>query len=140
MAEQLFKDALGAGVKVSSAGLGALIGHPADPLARELMQEIGSPIAEHRARQINSAHVMDADLILVMTSRQKQEIEALFPAIRGRVFLIAHWSKQEVADPYRQNRAAFEQALKIIQTAVMDWMPRLIKSPHNAQRHVPNHE
>lgn len=136
MAEQLFRDALGSSVKVSSAGLGALVGHPADPLAVELMQELGSPIVEHRACQISSTHVIDADLILVMTNRQKVEIEALFPAIRGRVFLIAHWSKQEVADPYRQNREAFEQALRLIQKAVTDWLPRLTPSSQPAQRHA----
>jgi protein-tyrosine phosphatase len=37
---------------VGSAGLAALVGRPADPIAQTLMQERGLAISDHRARQI----------------------------------------------------------------------------------------
>ena len=38
---------------VESAGLGALVGHPASEHSVELMAEIGEDITGHRARQIH---------------------------------------------------------------------------------------
>lgn len=125
MAEQLLREALGAEFSVSSAGLGALIGHPADAHARALMAERGSDIEAHRARQINAELVRQHDLILVMTLRQKQEVEAQYPAARGRVFRFCHWSQQDVADPYQLARDAFEEALALIEQGVADWQRRL---------------
>lgn len=125
MGERLLQDALGNGFTVSSAGLGALVGKPADAHACDLMAAKGSPIEQHRARQINAALVKENDLILVMTQRQKQELESQYPSARGRVFRFCHWSGQDVADPYQQDRAAFVSALVLIEQGVADWQRRL---------------
>lgn len=125
MGEYLLKAALPSSISVSSAGLGALIGHPADDYALELMQEQGIDASAHVARQLSSALVASHELILVMTERQKEQLEAEYPSARGRVFRYGHWQSTEIADPYQQNRAAFEAAYALLAAATPSWADKL---------------
>ena len=112
-------------ILVESAGLGALVGEPANELAVLLMQERGIDITSHRAQQLTPELVGKTDLILVMESRHKKAIESGDPATRGKVFRLGEWLNQEIADPYRQPRQAFEEALAGIDECVADWVERL---------------
>jgi len=112
-------------ILVESAGLGALVGEPASELAVVLMGERGIDISSHRAQQLTAELVSKADLILVMESRHKKAIETGDPATRGKVFRLGEWLNQEIADPYRKPRQAFEEALAGIDDCVADWVERL---------------
>ena len=71
IAEGLFRhyaEENGLDMQVSSAGLGALVNHPADPFSVELMDEIGIDITQHRARQITPQIVAESELIITMES------------------------------------------------------------------------
>jgi len=126
MAEALLRNRLqGREIAVSSAGLGALVGHPADITAQTLMNERGIDISSHRASQISAGHLRDAELILVMETWQQRDIEKNFPPARGRVFRLGHWGDFEIADPYRKPREAFERALADIERGIDEWMERL---------------
>ncbi|MES2719746.1 MAG: low molecular weight protein-tyrosine-phosphatase [Pseudomonadota bacterium] len=127
MAEYLLRAALPESKQVSSAGLGALINYPADDHAIALMHQHGIELSAHRARQISASLVAENDLILVMTQRQKEQLEAEFPSARGRVFRYGHWLNADVADPYQQDRAAFESAYALISEATPLWVAKLIK-------------
>src|SRR4051794_5185298 len=94
-------------VRIESAGLGALIGHPADPLAVELMKERGIDLSGHVARQISTIMVREFELILVMESWQVKETEKLSPLARGKVWRLGHWRDFDIPDPYRRPREAF---------------------------------
>lgn len=114
---------------VSSAGLGALVGHPADPVACELMQSVGIDISAHRARQISASIVNDHDLILVMESGQRQALSARFPQARGKTYRWGEWGEFDVPDPYRLSRGAFEYAFELIERGLADWLPKLKRKP-----------
>ena len=90
MAEGLFKRALIEANKpdcmVSSAGLGALVGHPPDPNACQLMIKKGIDISGYRACQINQEMIRKSELILVMELNQKYTIEENEPTARGKIF------------------------------------------------------
>src|SRR5579871_5128949 len=62
-------------VLIHSAGLGALIGYPADPIVQELLLEQGVDCSQHRARQINLALLAGSELVLVMEKKHRREIE-----------------------------------------------------------------
>ncbi len=124
MAEGLFRQALPE-TNVISAGLAALVGQPADAYAVALLNELGLDITAHRARQLNGNLARNADLILVMDSLQRQEIQRLHPATTGRVFRLGELGKFDVPDPYRAERSAFENALELIQRGVEAWVPRI---------------
>lgn len=128
MGEFLLKqraDAAGATVTVASAGLGALVGHGADPFAVEVMNEHGVDIATHRAQQLTAELVKQHELILVMERWQQKEIEHLYPFSRGRVHLLGKWDDAEIADPYKKSKAIFLEAYEKIDKACNEWCNKL---------------
>jgi protein-tyrosine phosphatase len=110
---------------VSSAGTGALIGHPADPTARELMAARGLDLSEHRARQITQPMCAQVDLILTMDDGQRRHIENNYPLTRGKVFRLAETAKLNIPDPYKMGQEAFEHALQLIDAGVETWAERI---------------
>ncbi|MCL5260301.1 MAG: low molecular weight phosphotyrosine protein phosphatase [Gammaproteobacteria bacterium] len=129
MAEGLFRHHLvkvNPKVKVSSAGIGALVGHAAAPESQKIMSEIGIDILSHRARQIDADLISDAELILVMEEFQKQNLEFLFPQSRGKVFLLGKWGGFEIPDPYRQPIEVFAESFELIKKSFEDWKKRLL--------------
>ncbi len=128
MAEALLRERLaaeGEGFDVQSAGLGALVGHPADEIAQKLMAREGIDISGHRARQLDGRLVHWADLILVMETSQKKALEKSDPSARGRVYRLGEWGNFDVPDPYRRPEEAFEHAFTLISQGVSEWIPRL---------------
>ncbi len=127
MAEALLRDALRGEeeIPVESAGLGALVGHPASDFAVELMRERGVDITSHRARQLDPDMVSAADLILVMELGHKKAIDEMDPAARGKVHRLGEWQDTEISDPYRQSKAVYAEALKNIEDGVADWVERI---------------
>ena len=127
MAEALLRDALRGpeDISVKSAGLGALVGHPASEFAIELMSERGVDITSHRARQIEPEMVKNADLILVMESGHKKAIDENDATARGKVYRLGEWQDKEIDDPYRQEKTAFIEALDDIESGIADWVERL---------------
>jgi protein-tyrosine phosphatase len=128
MAEALLRQRA-PGLEVSSAGLAALVGRPADPLAVSLLAERGIDLSGHRARQLTAAQVEGVELVLVMERRQIADVEALTPAARGRVHLLGRFGRFEVADPYRRPRAAFEASLAQIESGLADYVNRFWSRP-----------
>ena len=127
MAEALLRDALREqqDITVESAGLGALVDHPASEHAVELMHERGLDITSHRAQQITPELIALADLVLVMESGHRRAIDASEPTARGKVYRLGEWRDRDIEDPYRQPRAAFEDALRDIDDGVADWAQRI---------------
>jgi protein-tyrosine phosphatase len=107
---------------VSSAGLGAVIGHPADQHVQDLLGEHDVPCS-HIARQITEHMINSADLILVMENIHRQAIVESSPQARGKVFLLGKWDgEKEVADPFQKPREAFEAMYEEINTYVQSWV------------------
>ena len=106
---------------VSSAGIAALAGRPADPIAVALLAERGIDLSGHRARQLTPDLIGAAELVLVMDAPQQQAIERLAPLARGRVHRIGRFGNYDVDDPYRQPRQAFERALGLIDRGLDDF-------------------
>lgn len=108
IAEGLLKAALPENT-VRSAGIGALIGHPADPFSIQLMQEQGIDISAHRAQSLTSSMVSEADIILVMDLEQKRFVEQKYSTSKGKVFRLGEFGKYDIPDPYREDLAVFRQ-------------------------------
>lgn len=124
MAEGLLREEMPE-LNVYSAGLGALVGQSADATSVELMDASKVDIHAHRAQQLNNALASQADLILVMDSEQKLEVQRRHPITTGKVFRLGELEKFDIPDPYRQPRQAFEQALELIRRGVDAWVPRI---------------
>lgn len=126
MAQGLLTMAL-PGMRVQSAGLGALVGMPADITAVQLLRERGIDISAHRAIQINRALCLESDIVLVMDREQRARVESLYPQARGRVFCVGEYTKRDIPDPYRKGERAFREALSLIHEGAQDWLRRIHK-------------
>lgn len=124
MAEFLLRDQLGArDVRVASAGFGALVGHPADGHARDLLRERGIDASTHRARQLEPVMLRDADLVLAMERKHLHAAARLAPEASGKVFLLSRWmGADDVPDPYMQSRQVFEHVYALIERGVGSWL------------------
>jgi protein-tyrosine phosphatase len=110
---------------VWSAGLGALIGQPADPMSIQIATEHGFDISAHRAQQVTSILCQQTELILVMEQSHKSQLEQQFPMVRGKVFRLGQYGQFDIADPYRKPLEAFQAAYSAIDRGVNDWVPRI---------------
>lgn len=126
MGEAMLRVALPAKT-VRSAGLGALIGKPADPLSVQLMAEQGIDITAHRAQQISPALVAQADLILVMDLEQKRHVETQYMGARGKVFRLCESSKDDIPDPYREGIESFRNAHRMIAEGAEFWAAQILR-------------
>jgi protein-tyrosine phosphatase len=119
---------------VESAGIAALVGHGADPMAQALMGARGLDLAQHRARQLTAELLRSFELILVMETGQQRAVEASHPSARGRVHRIGRIGKFDVPDPYRQGRAAFERSLELIERGLDDLEDDLLERTSSIRR------
>ena len=113
------------GLKVHSAGLGALVGQPAHLVAQELMAAKGIDISAHRAKQLDEQMINAADLVLTMESWQTSSILELSPLVQGRVYRIGEMQAFDVADPYRRSREEFVHSLNEIERGLDGWKDRI---------------
>lgn len=107
---------------IGSAGLQALVGEPADPLAVQLMQEKGADLSDHRGRQLTPELASEFELILAMEEDHVRAVERFFPPARGRVRRLGHFGDFDIPDPYRKPRAAFEHSLALIERGIDDFL------------------
>jgi len=108
-------------LRISSAGVSALVGDPADPLAVALMTERGIDLSRHRARQLDPKLASAHEMILVMEDGHRRAVEDIFPAARGRVHRLGRFGGFDVPDPYMKPRAAFEESLRLIDLGIADF-------------------
>lgn len=124
MAEGLFKQVL-PNMQAGSAGMTAMVGYGADPIAVQIMAERGIDISAHRARMLTETIVRDADLVLVMDTLQKQQILTQYPYTLGKVFRLGEATKQDIPDPYQQGPEAFNAVFSSIESSVDEWVKRI---------------
>lgn len=110
---------------VDSAGVGALVGHSADPAALEIMAKKGIDITNHVAKQIDEGLAKKADLIFTMSDSQTKWIEERWPFCRGKTFKLGHWQDKDIADPYKHEMSAFQTAYQDIVVSLEQWADKI---------------
>ncbi|MGF1901250.1 low molecular weight phosphotyrosine protein phosphatase [Aliivibrio sifiae] len=115
---------------IDSAGVATeksrLTGKPADVMAREVAADNGINLETHQARQLTSEICRGYDLILVMEAGHKEAVTKLAPEARSKTMLFGQWvGQQDIPDPYRQSREAFEHAYGLIDKAAREWAKKL---------------
>lgn len=110
---------------IDSAGVGALVGHGADPAAIKIMQEQNIDITGHVAKQFDEELSLKYDLILTMSDGQNKWIEERFPFCRGKTFKLGHWTGKDIADPYKHEMSAFIKAYQDIVSSIDEWQDKI---------------
>ena len=163
MAEGILRRALkSAGhpeIEVASSGTWGLRGEPATAHAVDVMSSTGIDISTHVARSLEPADIVEADLVLAMTSVHLGEIEELVPGSRDKVFLVkelveldeatmppgatpeeraaglrrarrAEWRRAlDLDDPMGLPRFAYERAASEIEAGITRLVEILVPSP-----------
>lgn len=126
-AEALLKNRLAQrGIEVSSAGIHALVGKPMDSSALGVLREHGGDHLDHQGRQLSREFLQQADLVLTMEQRHVHSIAQMAPEVRGKTFLLGKWQgNQEIPDPYRQQKVAFEHVYQLIAQGVDSWSRKI---------------
>ncbi|MBN3217257.1 protein tyrosine phosphatase [Pectobacterium polaris] len=123
--ERLLKQALPT-KKISSAGLGALVGKSADATAADVASQHNLSLDGHEAQQLTSALCRQYDLILVMEKGHIDGVCRIAPEVRGKTMLFGRWlNQQEIADPYRKSREAFEFVYLQLEQSAQKWVQAL---------------
>ncbi len=116
---------IGKHVETCSAGIGALVNHPAEEATCAIMNARGVDLSTHRATQLTRERLRWAELVLVMEKHHRDAVLAMDPTARGKTFLLGHWTKTEIPDPYRRDDAAHAEALQLIEDALDPWVGKL---------------
>ena len=125
IAEALLKNAL-PGRHVHSAGIGAMVGWPADPHSVAVCAEAGIDLGAHCARQLTGQMMQAADLVLVMDQGHIDALTPRYPQHRGKVHKMLRWHDNlDVDDPYQMPRSMFERVYAEITQGTHDWVKRL---------------
>ena len=113
-------------ISISSAGLNAIIGSPIDATAAQVLADNGIYYQSHTARQLQTSHLLDADIILAMEKNHINTILNLSPEIRGKVFLLGKWQNdREIPDPYKKSRTNYDHTYRLIDEGVRAWVQRI---------------
>lgn len=109
-------------IKISSAGLTALVGNSAEATATSIALSNNIDMSGHKGRQLSSALIAENDLILVMEERHLSDLLGKYPQARGKTFLLGKWiDNTEIPDPYRQSQEAFEHVYQLVDKACSAW-------------------
>ncbi|MDG1733833.1 MAG: protein tyrosine phosphatase [Thalassotalea sp.] len=111
---------------LTSAGIGALVDHEIETNAAQLLDQNGFNSENHKACQISTDIVNNAELILVMEKKHQQVLMKKYPSASGKIMLLGKWNnEQEIPDPYRKSTEAFEHAYKLIEQNCQAWAQKL---------------
>lgn len=100
--QRLASEGLAGQYSVRSAGTWALEDRPVSEFAAEVMATRGIDITDHRAHNLVSADVAEADLILVMSREHEQVIVNTWPQYKWKVRRLSEMAgkRRDVNDPY----------------------------------------
>lgn len=126
MAQSLMASALPE-TSVASAGLNAMAGHGAHPIAVRLMAQRGLDISAHVAVPLVPEKVHAAEIVLTMTQAQRKRVELAYPFSVGKVYRVGHRTQIDIDDPYRFGEAAFEACIADLERALQSWLDVLAK-------------
>lgn len=127
MAEGLFTQMVrGRGdVAAESAGLGALDGMTPSEPAVEVMAELGVDIGSLRSRALRAEMLDRADFIFTMTRQQLDAIQALYPSVAEKAFLLREfetapgYANRDISDPIGQSVEVYRRTRDQIRDALI---------------------
>lgn len=93
VAERLLQAALGDSVTVASAGVRGMVGDPLHPEMVALLERSGIPADGFAARQVSSADVRSADLVLALTREHRAQLVQQTPAALRRSFTLLEFAR-----------------------------------------------
>ena len=114
---------------MTSAGIYAIHGNLAEPLAQQAALAYGVDLSAHRARMLSKDLLKQADLVLVMEPQQAAIIRRAFFFSRIHVKLLTEFDPQdlgsEIEDPYGGPYEAYQQCAIRLEACIRGLIPYL---------------
>ncbi|WP_327021791.1 MULTISPECIES: arsenate reductase/protein-tyrosine-phosphatase family protein [unclassified Klebsiella] len=112
--------------KIDSAGVGALVNHPADDMAVKVANKNSLSLDGHKGAQFTSQLARQYELLLVMEHSHIEQVSRIAPEARGKTMLFGHWmGAKDIPDPYRKSEEAFDSVFQMIEQASLRWVDKL---------------
>lgn len=116
------------GVEVSSAGVAAPVGQPADATVQRIASGLKLDLSDHRSRLLTTEIVNSAELILVLDEKIRAMVRDRWPHSWGKTLLFDHWSNRTgIADPVGRSEEFHRATAEQISVAADLWIDRLSK-------------
>lgn len=122
MMEQLLQKMNGQGITVKSAGMFTSDGLPASESAQLVMKEIGIDLSEHTSQKISAALMAEADLVLTMTSEQRQVLAEAFPQKEYHIYTLGEFTGDtggDISDPYGMTTETYRKTRRELKKLLM---------------------
>ena len=134
MAEALFKQEVvrrgeTAQWQVRSAGTWTEPGLPATQFSQMVMERRQLDLTQHRSQLVDGELLRTADIILVMTQNHRESLQAEFPEIAERVYLLSQLIDRQfdIEDPYGGSLDDYEVCADDIQKILTNGWARLVE-------------
>ncbi|MBV7330024.1 hypothetical protein KFU94_17620 [Chloroflexi bacterium TSY] len=116
-------------VEIVSAGIHAQDGQLPSTQAVDILAMRGIAIGLHSATKLQSAHIDEADLILVMEEDHRKYIFYQSPQSLHKVILLSELTDQDgdVADPFGNDYPEYERVLETIESILDKGWQRLLQ-------------
>ena len=121
--------------QIQSAGTWTEPGRPATQLSQVVMRQRNIDLSDHRSRLIDANLLVAASVILVMTRHHQEAIQAEFPEIQHKVYLLSQLVDRsfDIEDPYGGSLDDYELCATDLQNILTDGYDRLVELVDRAE-------
>jgi protein-tyrosine-phosphatase len=115
--------------QIQSAGTWTERGLPATQFSQKVMARRQIDLAEHRSQPVNGELLRAADVVLVMTHNHREALQAEFPDIAQRVYLLSQLVDRnfDIEDPYGGSLDDYEICADDMQNILTNGWTRLVE-------------
>lgn len=127
MAEALLRKAVGGipGIKISSAGVGAMPGQSASRETISILEAKKAPLQDFQSRQVDEHLLSSSDLVIAMTKSHAAIVREYFPERADSVSLLCDFIDEDeglvgadVPDPIGMGIDAYQEVAEVIELAL----------------------
>ena len=127
MAEALLRKAVGGipGIKISSAGVGAMPGQSASRETISILEAKKAPLQDFQSRQVDEHLLSSSDLVIAMTKSHAAIVREYFPERADSVSLLCDFIDEDerlvgadVPDPIGMGIEAYQEVAEVIELAL----------------------
>jgi protein-tyrosine-phosphatase len=136
MAEALLRKAVGdnSGLKIGSAGVGAMIGQPASRETLDIVKSKKASLSGFSSRLVDEDLLSSSDLIIAMTNSHAAMVKDYFPKCADSVCLLCDFINEDeglvgadLPDPIGMGSRAYQEVATVIELALPSIISRLDK-------------
>lgn len=100
-------------VNVDSAGTSVFFPEGANPKAIEAVKSMGIDLTDHLSKQVDEELIANSDLILTMTSRQKEMLQSAYPGYAFKITTLKEQAQiegdKDISDPYGATLSVYKK-------------------------------